>query len=326
MEKNRVKFFVVLEEHMLERYSYIIEKYNFENYCFQNFNNLQIGVSLQKILKRVKHRNILRIEYARLKQRISDLQKENIVESIYLSNSEGYIAHNVIIKLRKDFPNIELVGLQHGVFELVPPPNKLIRKVINNTINFLFGMFPLGLGFGEKNVDKYIVYNEKYRQFLINELKWEHDDVISDMSFLKAELYDKRQNGLKNESTVLFLMQCLSKSNMCSIEEEEYLNEKVIEFLTDKYEKVLVKNHPACINNSDKLLQNKKVEKIDNLIDGFNQCSYAYSYSSTALLEAEIFDIESFAINSQLVKEDKSIYKVFSNVISFENEIMKSFL
>ena len=320
MEKAEVKLFVVLEEHMLERYLYIIKKNGFKSYCLTNFNNIQIGTSFRSIVNRIKNRKIVKTEYIKLKHWIEDHLERFNVTQLYFSNSEGYIAHNVILKVRKDFPEIKLIGLQHGIFELARPPKKKFRNIVNNICYFALGFYPIGVGFGEKIVDTYIVYNDRYMTFLVEEFGWSKENVIVDLQFLKAELFDKKEDRPKKGKVALFLMQCLSLASMCSKQEETYLNDKVINHLIENYEKVIIKNHPACLE-AYKTYSNLKVEFVDDLINAFNMSTHAFSYSSTTLIEAEIFDLEAYAINSKLVKEDKSIYKLFDNVIDFENEI-----
>lgn len=321
MEKNEKELFIVLEEHLSERYDYLINKYNYDSYHVGGFGDIQIGTSLKNLIKRVRHRNILHQEYKKLNTFIKEKLEAHKVEKIFFSNSEGYIAHNFLLKIKVDFPNLQLIGLQHGVFELSEAPKSKSRHVINNFFKYFFGFYPIGAGFGSKIVDKYIVYNDVYRDFLINTFDWSPNNVSSDIKFLKCELYDKKTNEKKHGTTALFLMQCLSKAGMCSDSEENYLNDKVISYLQRKYDKVLIKRHPASKNNLD-LVTNSKIKEVSNLVDAFNQSTHAYSFSSTTLLEANIFDIKAYAINSKLVKEDKSIYKIFDNVIIFENEII----
>jgi len=192
---------------------------------------------------------------------------------------------------------------------------------VNNICNFFYGIYPIGAGFGSKIVDKYIVYSDVYKDFLIDKFNWSERNVSSDINFLKCELFDKREFGKKNGKVALFLMQCLNKAGMCSEKDEQFLNKNVLEYLSKRYDKVLVKAHPAD-KKTITLLANTNVKQIDDLIVAFNSSTHAFSFSSTTLIEAKVFDVEAFAINSKLVKEDKSIYSIFENVLSFEDEII----
>lgn len=319
MDRNERKLFVVFEEHMIERYCYLINKYNFKSHYVVGFKGIQIGTSIKDILNRIKHRSVLEKEYQKLKNFILK-EDESSIGEIYFSNSEGYIAHNFLKRIKEDFPTIELIGLQHGIFELTKPPKKIIRNVINEIVVILFNFYPIGVGFGAKITDKYIVYNKIYRDFLIDTFGWDKDKVLIDFNFLKTELYDKRIEKRDGEVTALFLTQCLSKASLCSKKEEDYLNDEIIKYLLKNYKKVIIKLHPACLSETNITLYNN-CEYIDNLIEAFNRSTHAFSFASTTLLEAQIFDLETFAINSKRVNDDKSIYKIFSNVIDFENEI-----
>lgn len=321
MEKNEKKLFIVLEQHLYDRYHYMIHKYDFDSYLVGGFGDIQIGTTLKHFINRIKKRKILNTEYEKLQRFINQKIEEYKLEQIYFSNSEGYIAYNFLLKIRADFPNLELIGLQHGVFELSEAPKSKIRYLVNNICNFFYGIYPIGAGFGSKIVDKYIVYSDVYKDFLIDKFNWSERNVSSDINFLKCELFDKREFGKKNGKVALFLMQCLNKAGMCSEKDEQFLNKNVLEYLSKRYDKVLVKAHPAD-KKTITLLANTNVKQIDDLIVAFNSSTHAFSFSSTTLIEAKVFDVEAFAINSKLVKEDKSIYSIFENVLSFEDEII----
>ncbi len=320
MERNEEELFIVFEEHMLQRYSYLINKFKFKSYAVQGFGNIQIGTKPKDILKRIAYRRIFHREYKKVYAFIEEHIKQQAIAKLYCSNSEGFIAYNFLTKLRKDFPNLELIGLQHGVFELSPVPNFKLRRLLNSLFGLLMGMYPFGMGFGTKIVDSYIVYNQKYKDFLIIEQGWPEESVIVDLQFLKAELYDKKIDKPENE-TALFLSQCLSKASLCSKAEEQFLNEKVLAYLSVKYKKVLIKQHPACSGDIQFVLK-ENMRIIEDLVDAFNQSSFAYSFASTTLLEAEIFDIQTYAINSKLLSGDKSIYKLFKTTLNFEDSIL----
>jgi|TARA_B110000967_G_C18901649_1_gene575867 hypothetical protein len=321
MEKNEKKLFIVLEQHLYERYHYMINKYDFDSYLVGGFGDIQIGNSIKHIFNRIKFRKIITTEYAKLQCFINQKSKEYKLEQIYFSNSEGYIAYNILLKIRADFPNLELIGLQHGVFELSEAPKSKVRYLVNNICKLFYGFYPIGAGFGSKIVDKYIVYNDVYKAFLIDKFNWSETNVSSDINFLKCELFDKRELRKKNKKVAVFLMQCLNKAGMCSEIDEQFLNKTVLEYLSKRYDTVLVKTHPADTKELNFPI-NTNVKQIDDLIGAFNCSTHAYSFSSTTLLEANIFDVKPYAINSKIVKEDKSIYSVFENVLSFEDEII----
>ncbi|MGY3795215.1 polysialyltransferase family glycosyltransferase [uncultured Aquimarina sp.] len=320
MESNKNRVFIVIEEHMQERYTHLINKYGYKNFCLKDFQGLNLGASFSHVFKRIYYREILNKEYNKLRFWIEKVNTEVNIEVVYLSNSEGYIAHNIARRLRYDFPEITLIALQHGIFDMSRIPKRFSRLLINKFCWFFFKICPLGVGFGGKIVDQYIVYNEAYKDFLMTEYKWKDHEVKVDLSFLKSELFEKKVTSKKEDDTAIFLLQCLAKAKLCSAEQEHYLNTKTLTYLSKKYTKVLIKEHPAATENHRvELMQN--CEYIDNLIEGFNRSSFAYSYSSTALLDAEIFDIETFAIKSEKLKWSKDIYKLFKNTINFENEI-----
>ncbi|WP_282142873.1 polysialyltransferase family glycosyltransferase [Cellulophaga baltica] len=321
MDFNEKRIFIVLEEHMISRYRYLIKKFAFEEYNVLGLGEFQIGSKPNDILNRIMQRNVLQKEYDRLSIFIKEKCGQHNIKEIYLSNSEGYIAYNFILKIKKEFPTLKLIGLQHGVFKLKRISNRSFRNLMNSTFNLIFGVYPFGGGFGCKIVDEYIVYNSAYKTFLIENYKWNENQVKVDLPFLKCELFDKKIDKQQN-NTVLFLPQCLAKANLCSKNDEELLHNKVLLYLIKKYDKVLIKEHPAC-RSEISFVKNKKIVIIDDLIDGFNTSSYAYSFTSTTLLEADIFNIETFAIKSKLISGDKSLYELFKNTLNFEETICK---
>lgn len=321
MGKNEKSLFIILEDHLEQRFKYTIEKYGFISYKVSGFKNIQLGNSTKNILNRILKKNIVSRESKKLIDFITDCLNMHEIETIYFSSSEGYIAHNLITTVKNKFPRLELIGLQHGIFELSLAPKNPIRKLINLFFKITVGIYPIGVGFGGKIVDKYIVYNQVYKEFLVKEFQWKEESVEINLVFLKEELFDKKTHVNKEGSVALFLMQGLSVAQLCSPEEENYLNEKVLAYLMKKHKSVYIKPHPASTLNKE---FQEKYESIIiyDLIKAFNLCTHAYSYSSTALFDAEIFELKTYAINSTLVKEDKNIYKIFENVLNFEDEII----
>ncbi len=320
MEQDEKRLFVVLEPHMVARYSYMIEKFGFDGYIVSGFEGIPIGTSTNDILKRVWHNRVIKNEYKKLKTFIDQKTQDSKITQVYFSNTEGYIAHNFLKNVKRDFPVLELIGLQHGVFELSDAPQKTNRKLINGIFRAFFSFYPIGVGFGGKIADKYIVYNQMYKDFLVKKYNWDQDKVEVNLKFLKCELYDRKEGNRRNSNTALFLMQCLAKASLCSEQDEKYLNDQVLKYLAQKHERVLIKQHPACADESVLNLMPNCVLVYD-LVDAFNQGSHAYSFASTTLLEAEIFDLEIFAIDSKRIGGDKSVYKLFANTINFDNEI-----
>ena len=92
MDFNEKRIFIVLEEHMISRYRYLIKKFAFEEYNVLGLGEFQIGSKPNDILNRIMQRNVLQKEYDRLSIFIKEKCGQHNIKEIYLSNSEGYIA------------------------------------------------------------------------------------------------------------------------------------------------------------------------------------------------------------------------------------------
>ena len=143
------------------------------------------------------------------------------------------------------------------------------------------------------------------------------------LEFIKAELFHKYQNSiLKQDSeTALFLMQCLNLAGLTSLDEEKKLTENSINYLARKYKRVLVKTHPACNQQFSKLKLLDNVKMVNNMTDGFTQSKNAYSFFSTALIDAKVFNLTTTGIFVNTINVDKEIYKNFDLKIDFEDII-----
>ena len=110
---------IILEKGLNERYKYLIDKYHLTPHYF-NFDNT-ITLINKYLTKNVLKNTIENfITYA----------KTNDIRTVYLSNAEGYIAHNTIILIKEKIPNIKIIALQHGLFPF-KIKYKLIRKLFN---------------------------------------------------------------------------------------------------------------------------------------------------------------------------------------------------
>ena len=315
MATNNKSLLIIFEPHMNARYQYIAKKFNME-IIFINLNNKVKSNILLDFYCKIKNKSNFKNKFLEVKAIIADLQVNNKIK-IYVSNSEGYVAHNFLVYLKKEFPSIEIIAMQQGIMTLTYNKKKIfIRKSINNLCMKFFGIYPYGTGFGIKLSDKYIVYTKEYKKLLL-ELGWSEKDVIVDLNFLKSDLFDfytKNKNNKSNDDIALFLPQCLSLANITTEKDEERLLRKTILYIAKKHKKVLIKNHPACKNIKFSLPEN--CTYMDELKEAFLLSSFAYSFFSTSLIDAEIFDIKTIALKSNLFngKIDLNIYKIFTTV------------
>lgn len=308
-------FLIIFEDLLKERFDYLCKKYNISNITLNLSNNYTSNILLN-ILYRIKSKKRLHNEYKCLKKKIV----QNNIKKILVSNSEGYIASNFLTKLREDFPWIEIVSLQHGLF--VPeyrPLKEKIKRLVNVITYKIYHLKLFGEGFGNKLPDRYIVLNNLYREYLLK-LGWNSKDIIVDPYFLKCYFYDmgKKYNKAKeNNETALFFTQALSYSRLCSKEQETTLNKRIIAYLSSNYKKVIIKIHPSKKPLLTFPLPDNCCIEAD-ILEALKQADVAYSFFSTALIDAEIFGINTVAIKSKYIKISDKIYQLFRNCIDLD--------
>jgi len=300
---------IILEKGLNERYKYLIDKYHLTPHYFNLDNTITL---INKYLTKNVLKNTIEnfITYA----------KTNDIRTVYLSNAEGYIAHNTIILIKEKIPNIKIIALQHGLFPF-KIKYKLIRKLFNYFTKIFLDIFFYGVGFGGiLNIDKYLVYATPYKNYLLQN-GWEENNVIIAPEILKAEFFDNRKTTINNNSkSALFLPQGLSISGLISKNEEKIINKNVIKYLAKNYEKVIIKMHPLCLDNVSGIMLDNCVI-YDNLLESFEESDIAYSFFSTSLLDAQIFGLKTISIILTSSKIDKNLYKIFPKTISYSQII-----
>ena len=189
----------------------------------------------------------------------------------------------------------------------------------------LTGIFPLGAGFGGIVLDGYYVYSNREKEFLVTKKGWQASNVIVDIKFIKPEVYREylalKASNTKDGPTAVFLLQGLHLAGLCSLDNERYLIEETIKYLSARYKMVLIKEHPACKGRLDVMRFPHNVTEESSLFEVFSKADDAYSFFSTALIDAKIFDLKTIGISSASIKVDKEIYNNFDLNIDFEETI-----
>ncbi|MBW8242644.1 alpha-2,8-polysialyltransferase family protein [Muricauda oceani] len=263
------------------------------------------------------------------KQRLLEAVKEleafvsnKKVEQVFFSTAEGYASHNVIKHMQSRRPDIEYIALQHGLFPLnYSQTREAFRSSLNGLCKKIFGVFPFGAGFGGLVLDKYYVYTEREKKYLIGTRGWKSSQVYVKLNFIKADIFleYKKRDLKQDKANAIFLLQCLSRSGLCSPLQEAFYNKKIIETLSKKYNKLFVKEHPGCPNLLSQLQLPANVIVLDNIFDGFARCKTAYSFFSTALLDAKIFNLRTVGVKIDKLKIDSQIYTTFDSTLKFED-------
>lgn len=272
-------------------------------------------------LKNITKRNTVATLIARLmlRQKVfaayEELRKDLYkYRYIFLSNAEGFIANNIIRWIRRDFPNVMLLHLQHGMFVLegksrIKSLGALLNKITEATIDYNVA----GGGFVNRHVDFYIIYNNYYRSLLINEGVSRGKIVVSTL-LLKGKTFLRSENAYsQNKGNVLFLLQCLSALAITDEETEAKLISCSVNWLSRQYEYVFLKQHPYCDIKLSKVPSNCEFVE-GNVQDIAKKCGTAVSFFSEALFECEFLGLRTIAIRAKDINIMPGIYHLFETV------------
>lgn len=307
---------IILETGMNDRFVKLAKIHNLEFITLNLKNNFHGGI-VKLISSRLRQKKGIR-EKAKLAEQFIGHHNFDVV---YFSSTEGYISYNVINLLKKVLPNTKFVALQHGVFPL--KYNKILEAfkfAFNCCFKFLLGIYPIGNGFGGIILDKYYVYSKREKEFLVKHRGWKNENVKVKIDFLKADLIQKFKTikSQQQEENAIFLDQCLSLAGLCTREQENNYYVNIINALAKRYNKIYIKSHPMCSNKILESIYPENVFFVTDMIEGFAHCKFAYSYFSTALIDAQICNLKTIGIVLDIIDVDEEIYSNFDLKMSFE--------
>jgi len=306
---------LVLEEDLKERYPL------FESECCSNigvlsFKNILKSNWLGTLSGRFGTRKHLKTAFESLPDRIKS------ADILFISNTEGYIANNIVSWLRKNNPDMIIISLQHGMFLFHEMKLKtLIAKCISNWMHYLIGFSLIGTGFFNANVDGYVVYNKNYKKMLLDVGANPHG-VFMGASLLKGINYKGalgKERVHDADSSAVFLLQPLSALGMLSERDERSIINTTIKWMSTQYKKVYIKQHPYCKITID---WNESVTEVNigNISEIYKIAGTAVSFFSEALNDCRAQGMKSIAIYDSEINVDSRVYDFFPSVIKFVND------
>lgn len=309
---HKKSLLLIMEKDLENRFLFFEEYAGIRKEVLNLKNSLLIS-KFKTIATRLSYGKVINSEFNKL----GLLLKE--IDVLFISNPEGYIAKNIIYKIRAAYPHLKIISLQHGIFAMTN--EIIIKKVAKNIVNrlgfILFKTFFIGDGFGVKSTDKYIVYNVLYKNYLIW-CGWKEADVIVSSYLLKGAKEENLVVSKVNGSAVFFL-QCLQKLGIASKKVEEHIITTVVQKLKKKYTNVLLKQHPYANIDIPRLLLDEKCREIE-ILPELESISLIVSCFSTALLEYEKFGITTIAIYSKDLNVDATVYEQFMHIYDFDEK------
>lgn len=300
---------LIMEEDLSSRFSFFQQQTEIPFHVLKLKTSLKTG-KIATIYSRLTYKKNLESEYQSALPRIS------LADKLFISNPEGFIAKNIIYYIRRDFPQLKIVSLQHGIFSL-NKKNRFhfgLKKVLNFLSKLSLNYFIAGDGFGDKSTDKYIVYNRWYKEYLLGN-GWDANDVLVSSYLLKGVVPVEKVE-IKPSGTAVFFLQCLHKLGVTDEESERLIISTVVKKLSKTYERILIKQHPYADVNLPELPSNVEVIKVT---PPPREISFVVSAFSTALLEYEQYGIPYSAIFSRRLKVDRKAYEQFAFVHHFDH-------
>lgn len=283
--------FIVLEVHISESFKILKKELLNKNYKIEVFRNKTI--SRASLYWRCRNGN----DYlSRLRSAyISWLEERKIINPklIIFSSGEGFEIVNINYWFLGELQKSKKIAIQHGIFgkeELSSTRRKsmlMVRSSINLLSSIVLGFNLIGYGFGSIKFDKYIVYSKYYSDYLVNYKSWRKENVL-----IAGRLFKPlRMIPLtKNKSSALFLLQDLVLANILSKKRFEFYLVNIIRSLCAVYQNVNLRLHPKMNVDEYMFLSdlelNCNVSLHNNLTEDIDNCTVAFSFNSTALIDA----------------------------------------
>jgi hypothetical protein len=301
---------LILEQNLTDRYPYIEDNFSDEKIVL-NLTNILRSTVFATLRDRLDNIQNILAEYKRIKGRIGSF------DVILFSNSEGYIAANIIRWINRDFPNITKVSLQHGFFVIEPPPK--YKRFASLIIRTLTRYELIGSGLYNRSIEKYIVYNSYYRSLLVS-FGVSHKDVIVSSFYLKGKEFFTSKNLYCDviENNAILLLQPLSKLGMTSKEFEIELISWAIKNLSEKYDNVFIKQHPYSSITITDLPENCLIVS-SSPFDLARHATIAFSFLSATLIELDYLGVKAVAIYHKNIKANYKAYNFFRFISDYND-------
>jgi hypothetical protein len=222
--------------------------------------------------------------------------------------------------IKKDFPNIILLLLQHGIFSIENNRKKgALIFCLNKLTESMMDYSMAGKGFINNCIDYYIVYNQYYKSQLINYGVSDGRIIVSSL-FLKGEKFFRNSTSYRvHKKNALFLLQCLSALGITDRKTEVELIDAIVGWLSKQYDIVLLKQHPYC-NIELTFIPNNCRFVEGEISEIAKECGTAISFFSEALLECEYLGLRTIAIKSKSLKVRPEIYELFESVADIKED------
>ena len=306
-DRNRC-LLLIMEKDLEFRFPYIEKIFCDAKYVL-NAKNIKKNNYISTIVAVFGLKNELFKEYSLLKNQLPKFKL------LFISNTEGFISKNIIEWIKKDFPCLKLITMQHGgVIIKKKKIERMIIKMFNFFSSLIFDYIIAGDGFINSKVDYYIVYNNYYKSELLQN-GIDKSKIIVSTKFLKGEEFFCAKNIFSNsrKNNALFLLQCLSALKITDIKTEKWLNDWIINYLSKEYKEVFIKQHPYDDIQIEKLPNNCTMVN-NEIMEVSKECKFAVSFFSVGLLECEYLGLETLAIYSKKIQTPINSYDLFQTV------------
>ncbi len=314
--KKKKAAFIVVESHLEKRFSDFAQRNDLAEIKLDLRPRFS-KVLLWQFFKRLTHKTELVTAF----QKIVML---DAYDCFVLSNAEGYIAANLIKFIKKAKPEVRIVVIQHGDFELIPHTSgrAWVTRILNSISRLLNAVDVSGYGFGGLKVDRYIVYNQNYKDFL-QFCGYSNNEVVIGSNLIFNDLLPPPQlpNKRGKSSNVIFVMQPLAKMGIVPQSKEIELNDLLIEYLKQNYDEVFLRQHPFAdsqfsVGGTIPLTNEMSIE--DQIIDiGITALA---SFCSSILLKLERWPLQLTAFYHPELKKFDTAFWFFRKVMELDTQ------
>lgn len=300
-------FLIIVEPHMEKCFELLEEK--LPNVTKIYLNSKKNKTIIWKIFNSKKYFEILECNINEL-----NIPKESI---FIFSTGEGF----EIANLKKWFPlKNKIIAIQHGMFILKYNIKlEMIRNILNGLFNLFLGFNIVGKGFGGTKFDKYLVYGEKYKNYLVENKKWNSSKVLQAGPLLKKVL----KKEVKQTGKCILLLQSLVEVKFITQIKFEYYLKNIVEQLKLNFDSVIIRFHPKMQSIDYNFLLDEKIEISRNkkLEEDLEFVEVAFSFFSTALIDANLLNIPVVGIKIPEISDN--YYEFLEKIVNYNNIIIE---
>jgi hypothetical protein len=207
---------------------------------------------------------------------------------------EGFEISNLNNWLPDDLKKARKIALQHGMFYLNNKWHRKLKLFLVKNINFITRLFfnfnISGLGFGGVKFDYYVVYGNKYKNYLLKKQKWNRKNILVSGSILKPIQNNIQINKIGGGNCLLLLANFVEVK---LLSKQKYINylKLIVTALNKRYKNVLVRPHPKMDLSILKNVGDVEITTTKSINEDFTDKEVVFSFYSSGLIDAALIGL-----------------------------------